>query len=356
MRFNFTGKAVFNGMDKKVPWYRDGVTKNGAQYKSVNFAVVVQNNRGFVEAYGARPSDDVIRTIGTNKQKLDIKWEDRFDNDVIESVANFRKHTTSIDGERSTFITDYDFLETLADNKEKLDGARVTVTGDVTKNVYNGKVSNRFQVRNVYFANENTGDALRITAEIFYRADDIDLTDWKDEKKIYFNAYTLEFIDKKNVYVQQQFVLDASKIDFEKPRNVEVLNYNLKQLGLAYEDGKIKINLNKKKVYHMEVICSYVNGAEEIPFSEDTLTENQREAIKLGIKTIDDFRPAGTIYGNRVQMLKIFSYNLNRFEEGVEESDITLDEFEENIYVVPKTEVVSTSNDDGDDDSESLFG
>jgi hypothetical protein len=49
----------------------------------------------------------------------------------------------------------------------------------------------------------------------------------------------------------------------------------------------------------MDLVVNYVEGAEEVEFDESQLTATQKEAIELGLNTIDDFKPRNSIFGEK---------------------------------------------------------
>ena len=53
-----------------------------------------------------------------------------------------------------------------------------------------------------------------------------------------------------------------------------------------------------------------INSREKVEFSEETLTEQQRMSIALGIATLDDFKPKGNVYGNKISYLQIIKPTL----------------------------------------------
>ena len=64
MRFNATGNLIFNALDSKLPWKREGKTKNGDKYMSVNIAVASSKaNRLMSECFGM--VRDEIMTMDT---------------------------------------------------------------------------------------------------------------------------------------------------------------------------------------------------------------------------------------------------------------------------------------------------
>jgi len=370
MRFNATGELKFNALDSKLPWKREGKTKNGDKYETVNIAVASSKaNRMMTELFGSKT--DEIKTMNTDNEKISIDWDDREDPDIIKSVANYKKHVINLgDDDRKEFITDYDFVKYIDEHIDELKEGKYTITGNSNINEYNGKISHRFQIQNIYKADDDAKSQLKITMDFYWDQSGVDFADWKEEKKIRISGYTTAYIaaEKKNMYVSQDVVMDCSKIDEENPKHVALLQYKLKQLGLSYEDGKIKNNLKKNKVYKLSIICNYYNGSEEVQFDESMLNDNQKMAIELGLKTIESFIPAGSkIYGDRIIEYRIVDFDLRgEFENGAIVIDESPSEFEENVYspVAPETEAdviekalskkKSKDEDDDDDDDDEL--
>ena len=339
MRFNATGSLIFNALDSKLPWKREGKTKNGDKYMSVNIAVAsTKANRMMTECFGM--ISDEIKTMSTDNEKISIDWSDRNDPDVISSVANYKKHVIAIGDERKEFISDYDFVKYIEENIDELKDGKYTVTGTSNLNEYNGKLSHRFQIQNIYQVDEDTKSQLKVTMDYFWTADDIDLSDWKEEKKIRINGYTTAYVaaEKKNMYVAQDVVFDASKIDFENDKHVALLTYKLKQMGIGLEDEKPVVKLKKNKVYKLQIICSYFNGAQEVEVDESMLSENQRMAISLGLKELKDFAD-GSVYGDRIIEYRVIDFNLKGdYEDGCVLQDIKVSELEDDVYTPAKPE------------------
>lgn len=365
MRFNFVAKVECNGQDAKVPGFREINGKaNGISMNLV--AVAEQNNRAFMECAGFK--NDVIKTFDNDNNKIEINWEDREDEDVIKKVANYRKNVIVLNGERREFVATLDFIQFIRDNIDEIKGKDFTITGQIQKNEYNGKISDRFQIQNMFEVTEEKKHQLRVYGDFFFNADGIDLADWKSERKITFNGYTKEYMNKEHpsAYVEKTITLDASKIDLTNEKHVALLAFRLKLMGVALDGENVKISLKKNTYYANNVVLGYVNGAEKIEFSADQLTDTQKEMVALGIKKPEDFAPAGAIYGNRVQLYKLVDFDLRgKYEDGMVKLDEKASEFEENIYSSVKEETVDDfekkmnkpvekkSDEDGDDD---LFG
>lgn len=238
--FMFTGELKLNALDSRNPFIRKGTTKSGLDYATFGAAIVeAENNRAFVELFGQ--DVDTVRTFDTDNNKIEVDKDDCFDADVIASVARYRKNIINII-ERKEFIRPYDAVKYLEEHASDFNGQRVTVTGQVNKNIYNGKITDRFQIQNIYLADPDAKNELRITLNEVWDADCIDTAEWKENKKIFINGYTETYIDKDNgnKYVPQQIILDASKLDFDKEKHLKAFKFRLSQLMLDMELGKIK--------------------------------------------------------------------------------------------------------------------
>ena len=342
MRFNATGDLIFNSLESKLPWKREGKTKNGDKYMSLNIAVAsTKANRMMTEAFGCQ--QDEIKTMDTDNEKISIDWDDRNDPDVMAKVANYKKHIVNLgDDDRKEFIADYDFVKYLNDHVDELKDGKYTITGTSTLNEYNGKLSQRFQIQNIYKADDDTKSQLKVTMDFYWMSDGVDFGDWKEEKKIRISGYTTAYVatEKKNMYVAQDVVFDCSKIDFDNEKHVKLLAYKLKQMGLGLDGEKPKNELKKNKVYKLQIICSYFNGAQEVEVDESMLNDNQRMAIELGLKELKDFAE-GSVYGDRVIEYRVIDFNLKKdYEDGCIILDIKPSELEEEIYTpaTPETE------------------
>lgn len=346
-RFSFVGEIDANSVESKVPFYREITGK--AEGLGLNLTVIAaKNNRAFTEVAGFK--NDVIKTYDTENNELNISWDDRLKKENVEEVANYKKNIITLNGERHEFVATYDFIKFVIENIEKIKGKQFTVTGQIKKNVYKGKITDRFIIQNLFEVKEDEEkkNQLRIISEFFFEAASVDSADWKKEKKLRIDGFTKEYIDAdhKAVYVSRQLVFNCEKVDFNNEMHIKRMKYKLAQLKLGFEDGKIVNNLKKGRYYSIIVVCNYYNGAEEIEFDDSELTANQKLAIELGLKTIDDFRPSGSIYGNRVVEYRLVDFDLKGdYADGAVVLDGTASDFEENIYNPPVEESLADLDD-----------
>ena len=119
-RFNFVGTPVIpkQKADTKRPFCKEMTKKDDKGKKremlSMTFGVKESDsNMAFVEAFDSK--QDVIKTMNTDNEKLDVNWDDRFDEDIVSQVASYRKYIVDLGedhGGRQEFITVYDMIKT----------------------------------------------------------------------------------------------------------------------------------------------------------------------------------------------------------------------------------------------------
>lgn len=339
-RFNFTGKVKINSLDSRYPSFREGVSKGGNKYKSITlFINAAENNSAVIELFGMKV--DEIKTKDTNGNDLTIDWDDRKDKEIVDSVANYRKNVIQIGEDNSTrqaFVSSYDAVGYIWENIDELKGKNVTATGTVQPQEYNGQISDKFQMQNLYVVSDDKKPALNIKSEIYLNRDSMDLDEFKSDKVIAFNVYTKEWMSKEkpDAYIPKKVMINCKKVDFDNPDHVKLFNGRWLPIGLKYEKGKVVCSLKSNKMYSMMADIRFQNGATETDFDESQLTEMQKSMISLGLKTIDDFKPKGSIYGNRVTEYRWFDCDISgeTYNNGAVMLDDSIEEFEEKIYSV----------------------
>ena len=367
-RFSFCGTPVIpkQKADTKRPFCKeiskkDEKTKETKKMLSMTFGIKETDmNMAFVEAFDSQQK--VIKTMDVDNEKMDVDWDDRFDEDIIEKVANYRKYIVDLGDEhggRQEFITAYDMIEHLREHLPNYDG-RVVVTGQFTRDWYAKKKTyfSKFRIQNVFAAPEERKNRLLLTMDLFYNKNSLDDSDFDENKKMTLDCYIEQYINKDEgrKYVPIQVVFSGAKYDLENEKHKKLFDYKMKY-----------IKVKNKNMVHIPWEIVLLRGAEEAEFDESMLTDSQREQVELGIKSVDDFRPKGNIYGDRIDEFRLFEPKLEGdYADGVLECDDTTDEFEEKIFVPAADETMeeakknsksakSKSKKDEDDDDEPPF-
>lgn len=332
IRFNFVGDLSLPKETSKRPFVRS-YDKSGRQMKSMSFGVKSdRTNIGFVEMFGSQ--QEMIKTFDKDGNAIEVEWDDRNDPAILDTVRNSSLYLCNLgEGyEPKRFLSQYDMIEYLEENLPNIKD-RVSVSGTVRKEFYNGQTLTKYNFRTVFaVAPDSTRpNQLALTVTEFVAPTDFDLD--KEAKKLYINGYTQEYInrDEGNKFVPQQLVLDGSRVNDDHSK--AVFQFKKKIIDRAAK---------KKTVQRGEFNCILINGAEEIPFDESQLTDDQKEAIELGLHVIDDYRPRGQIYGNRITEYRIVNLPLvGEYIDGYVDTEMKPSEMEDLIYVAPKTEKLS---------------
>ncbi len=366
-RFSFCGTPVIpkQKADTKRPFCKeiskkDEKTKETKKMLSMTFGIKETDmNMAFVEAFDSQQK--VIKTMDVDNEKMDVDWDDRFDEDIISKVASYRKYIVDLGddhGGRQEFITAYDMIEHLREYLPDYDG-RVVVTGQFTRDWYAKKKMyfSKFRVQNVFAAPEERKNRLLLTMDLFYNKASLDDSDFDESKKMTLDCYIEQYInkDEERKYVPIQVVFSGAKYDLENEKHKKLFDYKMKY-----------IKVKNKNMVHIPWEIVLLRGAEEAEFDESMLTDSQREQVELGIKTVDDFRPKGNVYGDRIDEFRLFEPKLEGdYADGVLECDDTADEFEEKIYVPAQDETMeeakknskssSKAKKDEDEDDEPPF-
>lgn len=366
-RFSFCGTPVIpkQKADTKRPFCKeitkkDEKTKETKKMLSMTFGIKETDmNMAFVEAFDSQQK--VIKTMDTDNEKLDVDWDDRFNEDIISKVASYRKYIVDLGddhGGRQEFITAYDMIEHLREYLPDYDG-RVVVTGQFTRDWYAKKKMyfSKFRVQNVFAAPEERKNRLLLTMDLFYNKASLDDSDFDESKKMTLDCFIEQYINKDEgrKYVPIQVVFSGAKYDLENEKHKKLFDYKMKY-----------IKVKNKNMVHIPWEIVLLRGAEEAEFDESMLTDSQREQVELGIKTVDDFRPKGNVYGDRIDEFRLFEPKLEGdYADGVLECDDTADEFEEKIYVPAQDETMeeakknskssSKAKKDEDEDDEPPF-
>ena len=361
-RFNFVGTPVIpkQKADTKRPFCKEMTKKDDKGKKremlSMTFGVKESDsNMAFVEAFDS--VQETIKTMNTDNEKLDVAWADRFDEEIVSQVANYRKYIVDLGedhGGRQEFITVYDMIKHLQEYLPDYEG-RVVVTGQFTRDWYGKKKMyySKFRIQNVFAAPEERKSRLMITADLFYNKDSFDDSDFDENKKITLDCYIEQYINKDEgrKYVPIQVVFSGAKYDMENERHKKLLDYKMKY-----------IKVKSKDMVHIPWEMVLLRGADEADFDESMLTDAQKEQIELGIKTLDDFKPKGNIYGDRIDEFRLFDPKLDGdFADGLLDADDKGSEFEERIYQPPQDETLdeaksnSKKGNKSDEDDEPPF-
>jgi len=372
--FSFTGKLFIPAPDSKNPFAAETSWKKkvrGTEREipalKMNFGVrETDANMMFVSLYASKDTQQDILLHTADGNTLSVPWDER--EDYVDLAANFVKYTVDLadpdekakyrdairSGDfsrtdctneeearlklaqlydmRKEFITSYDFVEYLREVLPSYDG-RVTVTGQVKRSYYNNKYTDNFEPKAVYAASSQAKNKLSMKLDFMYNKDSVEKAKYETDKKIFVNGYVYQWINSvdKNKLMPLQLIFDASKYDLSNERHRKLLDYKMKYVDIQQETYQ-----------ELSWEVRIINGAETVEFTEDMLTDVQKEQIELGLKTLEDFKPRGNIYGEKIREYRLADPILKgRFENGLVDTEYTDADLQSLLYSPNKIESAS---------------
>ena len=335
-RFKFVGELVYNKKDNAP--VSDNPLKEGSKYnrKRMNIGVKdSQNNVGYLEmSYIYEPKNPSVKIFG--EKPVDIPIKDLLNPKYEDIVPSYQKITLNFiedeeqkkeclknvyalrelynkeeqtDEVKAKIQEHKDNLKQFEDYYEvihmdsaidilnkylpKLEGKKVVVSGRANINYYNGKSRLEYIPQTISLAKEDEKSELTIDSKIFFSDGAMDNDE--ENKKIFINAFMGQKYKKQDKLFPVQLIIDYSKIDLENTLHKQMLS--ILEGSFVAED--------EDTMYNNRILIKVINSREEVEFSEETLTEHQKMMVACGLATVESFKPRGSVFGNRIQELRV---------------------------------------------------
>ena len=307
--FQFVGKIS----RRKENAFVEKKFDSGWVINELNLTMTCGDNVQFLRASGGmwdekHADKNCVMTYMRNENGKDepitIKWEDRADSSIVDSIANYRTYTVDTETSQTRkeieesgdeaaleaskkkhkiFITAIDFVKWLdkVTSNEKTKDWVWMVTGEVEYSYSKGIYYKNFVPRRVYHVADETEQKSIGTIKTFFTEDCVDD---ENEDVIVFNTYT-QYYDqqcKKNCFAPAPLVISK-----EHPK--------------ANGFQKLFSKAEGDEVREFGVNVIYVNGAQRVEITEDMLSDKQRELLEMNMITMDDIRKelGNSVYGEK---------------------------------------------------------
>ena len=355
--FEFVGDLKLMSEPVKTTVFNSGWTKKELKAmvnESKSNGVFLSLEGGYYDSKGV--PDKVFAftkgLFGGKGNKLEIPWEDRTNPLILNQVANFSKividlttdtevkkkyyelsgdiykiesNKDATDEEklkleslykelkesaphRYEFLHELDVISFIEKYAEKLNGKKFKVRGDVTVSHWNGKFYTNYVPKTFELVSEDTLNNLTLDLDLYFAKDVIDDTRFKKDKLITYNTYILGYDSghKKDVFFPLKTVLNAKDYDLENnPKHQAHINVLEKFF-----------TVKGKKVFQLPYSAKVVNGSPVGEFTEASLTQDQKELIDIGMATLDDFKPKGQVFGDKVSEIRLLFPKIKNLGEG----------------------------------------
>lgn len=358
--FEFIGKIVPCKETESFKPYNVQKFDSGWVKTSIRFNVVCNTNRHFLEVSVLTPPNINTATIYTYERgekkedgtqgegkNIQVSYADRLKPEIVSKVAHFKKFIvdTELPNRRNTlqnavdkfkegnitdeeieklgigtleaceaalstskkkrheYIWEYDFIEYL--NKFVNNDAikdmifKIKGTYELEYNADKGQWYRKLKPTSIYRCNDNDEAKSYAEFNIVFDKNAVDDSDFEETGKIHINGYIGQYLGKpyKAVkYAPTTFNLVTTKGD---EKSVKFAKAMAKRFTFPDDyEGEYR---------ECGVKTAMLDGAQIVELTEDMLSEAQREALDMGLCTMDDIRKEldKPVYGDRVQDIVI---------------------------------------------------
>lgn len=282
--------------------------------------------------------DNVIRAYDKNEKdesgkskSVEIAWEDRFDESLLDSIADSSFLTVGVEKDvkgktvYKKFLTAYDAVEYLNEHLE--DGVVVNVKGNIGYSEYEGNVSVKKDITSIVLSKVEEEEDFKATFSQTILVDTKSVGK-KDEEKgtMTLDAYVVDYVGSPKI--------DGEKVEIKKnvvfPRTFEVeINENpeitAKMLQRFFKPKK------KNTLNEITVTGNLVEGAAIVNITEDDIPDDIKELIAMGLYSEEEAENKCAVgNNNREKRMIIVKPDITYVGQGDERKPTVA--FEENKY------------------------
>lgn len=339
--FNLIGEAKINDYTFKID---ERSEKSGWIYNSLNLGVDCGEKHGVVycEMMGgfSDSGNNVIYAHGKNddgkddfNEKLQIDWEDRMNDDILESVGDLSFITVGLERTdkgkmfRKKFLSPYDAIAYIQEYLK--DGMKVNVRGTSKYSTYNDKTQVRKNITSIFLSNADSPDkyVARFNQSILLDSDSASLKPEnidKDKSVMYIDARVLDYVKEINGHeIKGQYPFRKQfeyQMDFTKP-----------DVCKRIMDKVFKV---RKGITQYTFEGIFIEGGAMITATLDDIPDDIKELIEIGVYTEEEALARCSTNGSREQRMVLtrpYIRNtedgsvLQRFDEKYTEEDLSFD-------------------------------
>ena len=281
--------------------------------------------------------DNVIRAYDKNEKdesgkskSVEIAWEDRFDESLLDSIADSSFLTVGVEKDvkgktvYKKFLTAYDAVEYLNEHLE--DGAVINVKGNIGYSEYEGNVSVKKDITSIVLSKVEEEEDFKSTFSQTILVDSKSIGKKNEEKgTMTLDAYVVDYVGSPKI--------DGEKVEIKKnivfPRAFEVeINENpeitAKMLQRFFKPKKGKLT-------EITVTGKLIEGASIVNITEDDIPDDIKELIAMGLYSEEEAEKKCAVgNNNREKRMIIVKPDITYVGQGDERKPTVA--FEENKY------------------------
>lgn len=302
--FNLVGEVKINDFTFKID---EKAEKSDWIYNSMNLGIDTGEKSGIVYANMmggySEERDSVIyahgkKADGTDdfEQRMEIAWEDRFDEDILDSVGDFSFITVGIEKTDKgktfykKFLSAYDAIAYMNENLE--DGMVVNVRGQLKYSIYQDNVQVQKNITSIALSKAEPEDyRATFTQTILLNKQSVNMKENCDKDKgvVYVDAQVLDYVKEiHGIEVKGQYPFEKTfefKMDFDKP-----------ELCKKIYDKLFKV---KKDVTQITFEGEFIEGGAMVTATWDDVPDDIKDLVECGIYTKEEALKRCSSNGNR---------------------------------------------------------
>lgn len=307
--------------------------------------------------------DNVIRAYDKNEKdesgkskSVEIAWEDRFDESLLDSIADSSFLTVGVEKDvkgktvYKKFLTAYDAVEYLNEHLE--DGVVVNVKGNIGYSEYEGNVSVKKDITSIVLSKVED-EYEKIHENEVKKAEednnpDFEFTELEDFFKAVFSQTIL--VDSKSIGKKNEekgtMALDAYVVDYVGSPKIDGEKVEIKKNVVFPRAFEVEINENpeitvkmlqrffkpkKGKLTEITVTGNLVEGAAIVNITEDDIPDDIKELIAMGLYSEEEAEKKCAVgNNNREKRMIIVKPDITYVGQGDDRKPTVA--FEENKY------------------------
>ena len=283
--FTLIGRPKVNDFTFKIDQQSQ---KSNWVYSSMNLGIDCGEKHGVVYAEvmsGYSPDrENVIYAHGKDengnddfKAQVTVDWEDRFDEDIIETIGDMSFFTVGIEKTDKgktyvkKFLSAYDAIPYIEEHLSS--DMVVNVRGQLKYSMYNDTVQVRKEIQSIFLSNKEEGEfSARFTQSVLLDKDSASLKNIdKDKSVMYVDARVLDYIKEyKGTEIRGQFPFPV-QFEFE-------LDLKNQDFCKKVYDKLFKV---KKDITQITFDGIFVTGGATVQATLDDLPDNIRDLIGI---------------------------------------------------------------------------
>jgi hypothetical protein len=306
--FMLIGEAKINDYTFKID---EKSEKSDWVYNVLNLGVYCGETHGTVYAelmggYGAE-RDNVVYVHGKKEDGTDdfenrftIDWDDRFDDDILESIGDFCFMTVGLVKDKKEkvfykkFLTPYDMIAYIKENLE--DGTVVNVKGNLKYSIYNDETQTKKEITSVVLSKVDDGSkyCAKFTQTMLLSKDSMGKPD-KDKGVIPMYAKVVDYIKEWKGKKVKQNIPYSKTFEFE----VDLTNKEMVEKIVA------KLLKVKKDITEVTFEGDLVEGGALVTVTEEDIPDDIRALIDMGVYTLEEALTKCTVNTGREKRMII---------------------------------------------------